>query len=312
MPLEHLLRAIWALRWRIAAAVLILLATSSTAVLCWPRQYVASAVVAPAETTGLAASTLIQSGAVLQAGGLLDNRPGGNFAVYLASLRSPEATAMLARDTALQAWLTERREAGIGGAVRHLLGLRIVSDADDLQRWLERSLAVTQSLAAVTVSLQIAHPDRSTALEVLTRLHEFAEERVRASLADLAARRTAILTERLSRERDVFVRTPLYDLLAQHQRAALVTLADQAVAARLVSAPSVEISPSLPNRPLLLALLLIASPLACLLVAACFVLLRAGMGQPVPRPEEKAPWWPPTRPLPVHRRSPIPADQGEL
>ncbi len=312
MPLEQLLRAVWTMRWRVAAATALLLAAGTALVLWWPRQYVASAVVVPAETTGLAVSSLIQSGAVLQAGGLLDNRPGGNFAVYLAVLRSPEATAMLARDTVLPAWLTERRRAGMSGAVREFLNLRINSDADDLQRWLERGLSITQSPAAVTVTLELAHPDRGVALDALARLHEFAEERVRAGLAELAARRTSVLVERLSRERDVFLRTPLYELLAQHQRAALVALADQAVAARIVSAPNVELSPSLPNRPLLLLLLLAASPLASLLGAACLVLLRAENSRLATREGETSPWWPAVQAAPTQRRHPLPADQPEL
>ncbi|MFT8246824.1 hypothetical protein [Roseomonas sp. BN140053] len=275
MPLEVLLRALWWWRWRLALVSLLVLGLGSAVVLSWPRQYVASAVVAPAETTGLAASTLIQANAVLQqAGGLLDNRPGGNFAVYLASLRSPEAVAMLARDTALPAWLTAQRQAGLGGWLREALGLRVTSDSDDLQRWLERNLSVTQSLAAVTVSLDLPHPDRAVALDALARLHAFAEGKVRGDLAELAAKRTALFESRLAREHDVYLRTPLYELLAQHQRAALAVLSDAAVAARLVSAPSVELSPSLPNRSLLLGLLLLLAPACTLLAAACLVLLR--------------------------------------
>ncbi|MFC7607848.1 hypothetical protein [Teichococcus aestuarii] len=50
--------------------------------------------------------------------------------------------------------------------------------------------------------------------------------------------------------------------------------ADSAVAARLVSGPAVELRPSLPNRPLLLAMLAVAVPLACAFLGACTVLLR--------------------------------------
>ncbi|MDT8330949.1 hypothetical protein RQ831_07770 [Roseomonas gilardii] len=283
MPLPELLRALWLWRWRILGTWFVLLAAGVTLVLTWPRQYVAEAVVTPAETTGLAVSTLIQANAVLQAGGLLDNRSGGNFAVYLALLRSPEAAAMLMRDTALPAWLTQQRAGGPMGLLRQWLGLRIESDADDLQNWLERNFAVTQSLQTVTVTLGLPHPDRAMALDALARLNAFAEDKVRADLAGLTRNRIAQLEERLGRERDVFTRTPLYDLLAQHQRAGLALLTDEAVAARLVSAPSVPLAPSLPNRPLLIALLLVTVPLAVLLGAACLVLLRQAL--PVAAPE---------------------------
>lgn len=277
MPLPELLRALWLWRWRVLGTWLVLLAAGVTLVLTWPRQYVAEAVVTPAETTGLAVSTLIQANAVLQAGGLLDNRSGGNFAVYLALLRSPEAVAMLMRDTALPAWITEQRASGPMGLLRQWLDLRIESNADDLQTWLERNFAVTQSLQTVTVTLDLPHPDRAMALDALARLHAFAEDKVRADLASLTRNRIAQLEERLSRERDVFTRTPLYDLLAQHQRAGLALLTDEAVAARLVSAPSVPLAPTLPNRPLLIALLLVTVPLAVLLGAACLVLLRQAL-----------------------------------
>ena len=73
---------------------------------------------APAETTGIAASALLSPAPLLGGGGLLDTRPGGNFAVYLDALRAPEAAAMLARDTGLLAFLTARRAAGPPGAAR--------------------------------------------------------------------------------------------------------------------------------------------------------------------------------------------------
>ena len=265
-------------------ATLALLALGATLVMTWPRQYVAEAVVAPAETTGLAASTLIQGGLVMP-GGLLDNRAGGNFAIYLASLRSPEAVRMLARDTAILEDLSLRKREGVTGRLRVLLGMPPgPADLDDLDRWLDRNLAVTQSLATVTTTLSLPHADRATALDLLTRLHAFGEQRVRDSLEELARRRVAALEARLAAERDIFMRNPMYELLAQHQRAGVIARADDAVAARLVSAPSVGIWPALPNRPLLLMLLGVTVPMACLLLAACRVLLFGVPAERVRRP----------------------------
>jgi len=96
---------------------------------------------------------------------------------------------------------------------------------------------------------------------------------VRQSLDDLVRRRIATLEARLATERDIYLRTPIYELLAQHQRAGLIAQADENVAARLVSAPSANLAPDLPNRSLLLLLLAVTVPLACLLIAACRVLL---------------------------------------
>ncbi|MDJ0387668.1 hypothetical protein QMO56_06045 [Roseomonas sp. E05] len=275
MPLDQLLRGVAALwRWLLLATLLVL-GAGGTVILSLPRAYVAELVVAPAETTGIAASSLI-SAAALAPGSLLDTRPGGNYAVYLSALRSPEAAAMLARDTSLLADLATWKAGSPLAPLRRLLGLGRPPDADDAQRWLERNLAVTQSLASVTWTLELAHPRREAALDALARLHAFAEGRVREDLLALTRRRIAALDARLAQERDIYLRTPLFELLAQHQRVALVLSADQAVAARLVSGPNVELHPSLPNRPLLLAMLAVAAPLACLFLGACWVLLRGG------------------------------------
>ncbi|WP_270939107.1 hypothetical protein, partial [Falsiroseomonas oryzae] len=260
--MEELLAGVWARRARVVLAALLLFAAGAAVILAWPRSYVAEAVVAPAETTGIATSTLLSPAPTI--GGLLDPRPTGNFAIYLGALRSAEAAAMLAAETGLLAWLTAERTTPPRGAIRRAFGLREEADLDDLRDWLERRLAVTQTLGAVTWTLSLAHPDRDAALDALRRLHRFAEAKVRADLEELARRRVAALEARLNREPDLYIRQSLYELLAQSQRASVVAAADEAVAARLVSAPSVGIRPSLPNRPLLLLLLAAAAPLAAI------------------------------------------------
>jgi hypothetical protein len=273
VPLPLLLRGLWTWRRRLLLAAALLWAGCAALVLLMPRAHVAQAVVAPAETTSFAVSSLL-SPSPFAPGGLLDTRPTGNFAVYLGAMRSPEAAALLARETALVGWLDARRRAGPGGVLRAILGADRAADADDVQDWLERNLAVTQSLASVTWTLELAHADPALALDMLRRLHGFAEAKVRADLAEQAARRVAALERRLARESDIFLRNSLYELLAQQQRAGLVVAADEAVAARLVSAPMVEARPSLPNRALLLALLAVAVPVAVLMLGAALLLLR--------------------------------------
>jgi uncharacterized protein involved in exopolysaccharide biosynthesis len=273
MPLPLLLRGLWDWRRGLCITALVAWAVGAAVVLTMPRAHVAQAVVAPAETTSFAVSSLL-SPSPFAPGGLLDTRPTGNFAVYLGAMRSPEAAALLARETALPAWIEARRADGPGGALRAVFGGARPADADDVQDWLERNLAVTQSLASVTWTIELAHADPVLALDALRRLHGFAEAKVRADLAEQAARRVAALERRLARESDIFLRNSLYELLAQQQRAGLVVAADEAVAARLVSAPMVEARPSLPNRSLLLALLAVAVPLAVLALGAALLLLR--------------------------------------
>lgn len=273
MPIPLILAGLWRRRRALLGLTVALWVAGVALVLGMPRAHVAQAVVAPAETTSFAVSTLLSPSPFAPAG-LLDTRPSGNFAVYLGALRSPEAATLLLRDTRIGEALTERRQGGPGGLVRAMLGADRPADADDVLDWLERNLAVTQSLASVTWTLELPHADPALALDMLRRVHTFAEAKVRADLADQAARRVAAIEARIARENDVFLRNSLYDLLAQQQRAGLVVAADEVVAARLVSAPMVEARPSLPNRPLLIALLTVAVPMAVLLGAACLVLLR--------------------------------------
>jgi hypothetical protein len=284
MALEALLREVWRQRLGILACCAVLYGLAATLVWNWPRSYVAAAIVAPSETTGIATSSLLTPSPFLQPS-LLDQRPGGNFAVYLAALRAPEAAAVLARETQLLAQIEERRAALPLGPIRRLLGLRLQADTDDALSFLERNFAATPSLTSVTWTLELVHRDRDSALDMLQRLHAQAEARVRETLAELAGRRIAALEARLRVEPDLFLRNSLYDLLAQQQRAALVVAADEAAAARLVSVPMVEIRPSVPNRPLLLLLLAIVIPGAVLLAVICHVLLRP------PLPPGLAPAW---------------------
>ncbi|MBU8542908.1 MULTISPECIES: hypothetical protein [Roseomonadaceae] len=273
MPLEVLIAGLWRMRGRIALLAALFLGAGTTAVLSWPRSFVAEALVAPSETTGIATSSLLSPSPAFS--GLLDPRPTGNFAIYLGALRSAEAAALLVEETPLLDGLTARRAAGPGGLLRQTLGLRIAADLDDARAWLARQLAVTQTLGAVTWTLALAHPDRDQALDALRRLHAFAEAKVRADLNDMARRRILALEARLARETDLYIRQSLYEMLAQQQRVGLVVAADEAVAARLVSAPMVEQRASLPNRPLLLLLLLVTAPIAALALGAAGLLLRA-------------------------------------
>ncbi|MCU0886778.1 MAG: hypothetical protein MUF65_02490 [Rubritepida sp.] len=297
--MDELLRGLWRWRWRLALAATLVYALLAALVWSWPRSYVATLIVAPAETTGIATSALLTPAPFLQPS-LLDQRPGGNFAVYLAAMRTPEAAAMLARDTAILQNLGERRAAWPLGPLRAWLGLRMVADVDDVQAFLERNLAATPSLASVTWTVELVQRDRALALEMLARVHAGAEARVRETLAELAARRIAALEARLRVEPDLFVRQTLHELLAQQQRAALVVAADEAAAARLVSHPAVELRPSVPNRPLLLALLMIATGLGIGLAGAALLLLRGAAVPPAPPPA--LPGWPPAS---LPRREPV-------
>ena len=273
MPLPLLLLGLWAWRARLALILMLLWVGGAAAILLWPRGHVARAQVAPAETTAFAISALLAP----QAPGLgqgLDTRPAGNFAIYLAALRSPEAARMLTTETALLEDMERARQLSLFSGLRGWLGLNRALDADDVLAWLERYFSVNQNLGSITWTIELTHANPALALQSLISLHRFAEAKVRADLADQAARRVAALEVRLAGESDVFLRNSLYDLLAQQQRAGLVVAADEAVAARLIAAPMVEARASRPNRPLLIGLWLLVVPFAVFMSAAGVLLTR--------------------------------------
>lgn len=253
MTSDALLTGLWRHRVGVVLGALTLWLAVIGAILLIPRAHVAQAVVAPAETTGIAASSLLSP--LPQWGGLLEQRPSGNFAVYLGALRGREATLVLRRDTGLAERLAaERAEGPLARALGALgLGGGGLLD-DDLMAWLRRNTAATQSPASVLWTIEARHPDPAIALAVLTALHRAAEARVREEMQAMVARRLAFLTDRAAREPDLGVRQALYGLIAEAHRHEAVLAADPAVAARIVSAPAVEDRPSVPNRPLLAAL----------------------------------------------------------
>jgi hypothetical protein len=279
MPLDLLLSGLWRARLRIALGAALLFTLGAYAVLAIPQRYVARAQVAPLETTNIATSTLLSPGPLFQAG-LLDNKPAGNFAIYLGTIRSREAAAMLLADTRLGPALLERMQASLPGrtvrGIQCLLGKCIEPRVtiDTAMGWLERNIAVGQSLTNITWTIEAQHQDRELALDILRRLHTFAEDKVRSELAEMLNRRVAILKRRADAEPDGFLRNTLYELIAQQQRAQMVVEADQAVAALLVSRPDVETEPSQPNRALLLVLLLPGSLIVAGGLATVLLVLR--------------------------------------
>ncbi|WP_431271446.1 hypothetical protein [Dankookia sp. P2] len=92
MPLDLLLQGIWDRRWRVLLATLLLYAALACILFQLPQRHVAQAVVAPAETTSIATSTLL-SPVPLFGGGLLDDRPTGTS----RSISTPSARRRLRR-----------------------------------------------------------------------------------------------------------------------------------------------------------------------------------------------------------------------
>jgi hypothetical protein len=286
MPLDLLLQALWRRKGTILLGWILLFAAGATVVFMLPQRYVARATVAPLETTNIATSTLLSTGPLFQAG-LLDNKPSGNFAVYLGAVRSREAAAMLLRDTTLGPDLLLRMQESIPGQIVRAIACRAFDvcrepqvTLDTAMGWLERNVSVGQSPVNITWSVEVQHRDQALALDMLRRLHAFAEDKVRGELREMLGRRLRVLQARADAEPDGFLRNTLYELIAQQQRAQMVVEADQAVAALLVSRPDVEAEPSQPPRMLLLILLVPATLMLTVGAAAALILLRGPAALP--------------------------------
>lgn len=280
MTSDALLTGLWRHRLGVLAGAMALWLVALGLILNVPRAHVAQAVVAPAETTGIAASSLLAP-LPLVGGGLLDQRPTGNFAVYLGALRAREAAAVLRRDTRLAEQLAaERADSPL---TRALAAVGLVGDGeildDDLIDWLRRNTSATQSPASVVWTIEARHPDPALALAVLRSLHGAAEARVRGEMQALVDRRLSWLTDHAAREPDIALRQSLYALIAEAQRHAAVLASDPAVAARIVSAPAVEDRPSVPDRALLAGLALPVALLASLGLWAAAIVVRGGAAE---------------------------------
>lgn len=224
-----------------------------------PQSYRAQALVVPAETTGIAASSLLAPLAPIYSS-VLDPKPTGNFAVYLGALRAREMAAALRSQTSLPEVLQlERFMTFIRRFFPNLeIGAQPVDD-DEIMRWLEANSSATPQPNSIIWQIEVRHRNPTLALSVLRTVHVTAEARVRDEMSSMVARRIAWLQDRAASETDQAIRTTLYEMLAQAYRHSAILAADDAVAARIVSAPAVEDRPSVPNRIFLAALGLLAS-----------------------------------------------------
>ncbi len=235
--------------WAVFVAIIVLV----------PQSYRAQALIVPAETTGIAASSLLAPLASVSPP-LLDQKPSGNFAVYLGALRAREMAIAVRRETWLEAALEVEKSQSWTQKILRLFGFtpRLFDD-DEILSWLENNSSATPLPNSIIWRLEVRHRDPALALAILQTLHATAEARVRDEMAAMVARRISWLSERATSEQDQIIRNTLYDMLGQAYRHSLILAADNAVAARIVSAPSVEDRPSIPNRISLAAFSAVAS-----------------------------------------------------
>lgn len=213
----------------------------------------------PAETTAISVSSLL-SPFPFAPQNMLDPKPTGNFAVYLAALRAREAANVLLNYSQLPNALYTKQKQNFFLKFAETIGLiDLQINEDNVLKWLERNTSITLHPSNTVWIIEVRHQNPKVALEILTLIHQTAERRVREEMENMVARRISWLNERVAAEPDSTIRSTLYDLIGQAQKHAAILASDSAIAARLVSAPAVENQPSHPNRLFLIGLSLLSS-----------------------------------------------------
>lgn len=242
---------------KISLTTILIWLISAIIILIYPSSYRAHTLVVPAETTGIAISSILAPNLTLSPT-FIDPKPSGNFAVYLGALRTREMATALRLNTSLADALTAEARAAWLGRLREGLGFPITPPDDDaILAWLEKNTSATPLPNSILWQIEVRHPSPTMALSVLQTLHATAESRVRDEIAALLSRRLIWLMDRAGTEADSLARAALYDLISQANRHSAIVSADTNVAARVVSAPAVESQPTVPNKPFLLAIAII-------------------------------------------------------
>jgi hypothetical protein len=166
MTSDALLTGLWRHHVGVAYGALVLWLAAVAVILLVPRAHVAQGSVAPAGTTGIPPSSLLSPLPQLGSG-LIEQRPSGNFAVYLGALRGRETATVLRRAPDLaDRRAAERAKDPFSRALARLAsgGDEILDD--DLMAWLRRNTSATQNPDSVLWTIEARHPGPMLALVV--------------------------------------------------------------------------------------------------------------------------------------------------
>lgn len=250
-------------RWKICLACIVFISATSLAIaVLFPREYVASMVVAPVESSLTdATSQLLSTSISLRSPFSLGGGPPPQMAAFLTTLKTPELAKRLAEDT--------RAENAIlkPDALQLDLGHRTAL----VRKWLDRHVLVDQDVELQAWTLNIHHSDPDAALYLIGRLRKIGEDMLRRTAIQQYAVQHDYVVRMVSMQSEEATRQTLYNVLTPIDRALAVLRSGSSVATIVISEPFVPVSPTYPSRLMVLGGALIAQFIVLLLGFLAFV-----------------------------------------
>jgi len=255
----------------LAATAALLLALLVTLLI--PRQYVATMVVTPVESSLTDPSTLMSTpGFSIRAPFSLTEGPPPQMAAFVKLLKSPEIARRLVRNPqAMQAigdasasWLDAVKDFLSGGAAPD-------EDAQirKVLNWLTDHISVDQDVDVRTWTISLRYPSADGATFLLKQIHADDEDILRGTAIAQFKKEKEFGLSFLNTASDEQERQIIYGILGSIDRSLLVLRSGANVAAIVISQPYAPDRPSFPPRVLTLTIL--SGIFFFLLFAALFV-----------------------------------------
>jgi hypothetical protein len=228
-----------------------------------PRDYVASMVVVPLETSMTDATSQLLSSSISLRPQIALGGPPPQMAAFIKIIKSPETARFLARDGRAVAAIVDAPR-GLGARLWNSSGgneasaqnpaMRVAS----IQSWLEGHVTVDQDIDLMAWTINVRHPDASSALYILGQIEKSSEATIRRSAIRQYEVQEQFAMAQIEQVSDTNTKQTLYNVLSSITRALLVLRSGSDVAASTVSEPYVPLGPTYPSRFLSLAVALVA------------------------------------------------------
>lgn len=267
---EAILALLWGAKWPVIIGTIVgLLGAIAYLHLATPR-YQAFLQLVPTEQSGVQVNRNI-TGLASLAGINLPRGQGSQFAFALETMTGRDVAEAVAKDRALMArlfagqWDAVRQQwaephdslRATKDAIKRLLAIKVIPwappGASDLQRYLQRNLALTENPKRSIATVTLTHPDPETARDLLAAVHRGSDAHLRRrmearTIAYIAYIRDKLRTVDLAEHREA-----LAVALAEQERLLMMAQTGQPFAADPLGMVSVTDAPVSPNTVLVLA-----------------------------------------------------------
>jgi hypothetical protein len=247
-----------------------------------PRDYVATMVVTPVETSLTDPSALMTSpGFSIRSPFSLTSGAPPQMAAFIKLLKSPEvARALAANPTAMQD--IDAAQASWTGAIKRFLTGGNPADENarvfQVQQWLIGHIAVDQDVDVQTWTISLRYPTQEGATYLLAAVHASAEDILRRAAMLQFAKEKKYGLSFLNNTTDAQERQIIYGILDLIDRSLLVLRSGANVATTVISSPYAPSGPSYPSH--IMTFLVVTGGMTFLLfvalVARCYRAIQRG------------------------------------